>query len=124
MELLNKQNGYWAALGTRRAVAEGGYRDGYSEVVRKGSQGHLFEPLDGWTVLSCTGLAKPTGLEVPALGLQDTALWRSSLWPNPDSTTQVIYLPSFPGKLNRAGDVFPFRGLPPLPSPPLPLPSF
>lgn len=33
---------------TRWAVAEGGCRDGCSEGVRKGSQGHSFGPLTGW----------------------------------------------------------------------------
>lgn len=40
-------------------------------MVRKRNLGLSFEPLADWTVLSCTGLAKPTDLEVPPLRHQD-----------------------------------------------------
>lgn len=54
-------------------MAESRYDEGHSQVVRKGAQGHSSESLDGWDILSCTGLAKPTDLEDPPLGQQDSS---------------------------------------------------
>lgn len=62
-----------AGLPWRTRRAESRYSDGHSQVVRKGAKGHSFGSLDGWDVLSCTGLAKPTDLEDPPLGQQDSS---------------------------------------------------
>lgn len=101
-----------AGLPWRTRRAESRYSDGDSQVVRKGAQGHSFESLDGWDVLSCTGLAKPTDLEDPPLGKQDSSAGgpRSGLSQN----SQLRYLSVLIyGKPNKVGGVFSFRGLPP-----------